>query len=162
MIEQHEAARALARVASAHGGLLTPEAVVKEAADPASPLHRYFEWDNRKAAHQFRIEQARRLIRSVEIDVSVSASRSVVVAPRYVSAPTRSGYLSISDLSRDPDEARAAVVAEMTRAAAALRRARTIAAVLEGVDLIEDLLDGVGRATRRFGGAGVDGPGARQ
>lgn len=46
---------------------LLPVAVVNEARDPESPLHRYFEWDDSKAAHAHRLDQARHLIASIEI-----------------------------------------------------------------------------------------------
>lgn len=42
---------------------LTAEVVVKEAEDPLSPLHSKFEWDNKEAGIQYRLEQARRLLR---------------------------------------------------------------------------------------------------
>ena len=44
-------------------GILTPHLVVKAAA--ADPLHDRFEWDDEKAGHQYRLQQARALIRVV-------------------------------------------------------------------------------------------------
>ena len=44
--------------------------VVKAAKDPANPLHRYFTWDVQKAAQQHWLEQARRLIRSVRVEIT--------------------------------------------------------------------------------------------
>lgn len=43
-------------------GVLRSEDVVREARSPRSPLHRAFQWDNAKAAHAFRLHQARQLI----------------------------------------------------------------------------------------------------
>lgn len=43
-------------------GAVTPEEVVKEARDPDSPLHPYFEWDDTEAAKEYRLWQARSLI----------------------------------------------------------------------------------------------------
>lgn len=51
----------------AHGHL-TPDLVVQAATDEQSPIHSIFEWDDGKAAHQHRLWQARRLIRSVQIE----------------------------------------------------------------------------------------------
>lgn len=48
-------------------GELTPEAVEAKARNPRSPLHGYFEWDDTRAAHLYRLEQARQLIRTVRI-----------------------------------------------------------------------------------------------
>jgi hypothetical protein len=44
-------------------GILRPESVVSAASDPASPLHPCFTWDDAKAGHEYRLEEARRLIR---------------------------------------------------------------------------------------------------
>lgn len=53
----------LNRIASKSGGILKPEIVVEEAKSEDSPLHSRFTWDDSEAAHQYRLEQARRLIR---------------------------------------------------------------------------------------------------
>lgn len=46
---------------------ITPVAVVDSARDPSSPLHAAFEWDDTEAARSYREEQARHLMRSLEI-----------------------------------------------------------------------------------------------
>ncbi|WP_128270364.1 hypothetical protein [Paenirhodobacter populi] len=46
-------------------GELTPKDVVSDARNPNSPLHSFFEWDDGEAAEQYRLQQARGLIRSV-------------------------------------------------------------------------------------------------
>lgn len=46
-------------------GELTPKDVVDDARHDNSPLHSYFEWDDSAAAEQYRLKQARGLIRSV-------------------------------------------------------------------------------------------------
>ena len=43
------------------------EAVVERAKDPESALHRHFQWDDTKAAHMHRLQQARNIIGSVDI-----------------------------------------------------------------------------------------------
>ena len=52
------------------------------AAEPkSSPLHSRFEWDNSKAGHQYRIWQARQLIRvSVEVRLGMDEPTSVFVS----------------------------------------------------------------------------------
>lgn len=57
----------LRRIAAAHSGILRPEDVIKAAKAESNPLHSAFTWDNTRAAHLWRLEQARHLIRvSVE------------------------------------------------------------------------------------------------
>jgi len=48
-------------------GRLEPEILVDEARPKSSPLHDWFEWDTKKAAHKHHLEQARYLLRSIEI-----------------------------------------------------------------------------------------------
>lgn len=55
----------LKRIADENGGVLKPESVVEEARPKSSPLHKRFTWDNSKAAHEYRLWQARQLIRVV-------------------------------------------------------------------------------------------------
>lgn len=58
----------LHRIAEKNDGALMPELVVDCARKPSSPLHSCFTWDNSEAAHQYRLWQARQLIRvSVQI-----------------------------------------------------------------------------------------------
>lgn len=46
---------------------LTPELVLADAREAASPLHAFFEWDDAVAAERYRIDQAGHLIRSVVV-----------------------------------------------------------------------------------------------
>lgn len=52
----------LRKIAKRHHGLLRVEHVIEEARDRGSPLHEQFTWDNKKAAHEYRLWQARELI----------------------------------------------------------------------------------------------------
>ena len=54
---------ALKRIAADNDGVLLPEEVVASARPVSSPLHSRFEWCNSKAAHEYRLWQARHLIR---------------------------------------------------------------------------------------------------
>lgn len=51
-------------------GPLTAERVVVYASDPLHPLHECFEWADQKAAHNYRLWQARDLIASVLIEIA--------------------------------------------------------------------------------------------
>ena len=59
-------------------GSLTPPAIVNAARPKKSPLHRYFEWDNSKAAEKWRLQQARLLVCSV-VTVSVDGEETTPV-----------------------------------------------------------------------------------
>lgn len=123
-------------------GLCTPETLVTVAADPEHVLHDQFNWDDQAAAHEYRLDQARALIRSVRVDYKVD--KRVIRSVAYVRDPAArekdQGYISIPRLRREPDAARAAIVAEFARAAAHLRRARDLAVVLGHAEDIEDMV----------------------
>lgn len=55
------------RIKNENGGALRAQDVVNEAASEASPLHRYFNWDDNEAAYQYRLWQARQLISAVVV-----------------------------------------------------------------------------------------------
>jgi len=46
----------------------TPEGLVEAAKNPSSPIHRYFEWNDKAAANQHRLSQARYYLRSIVIE----------------------------------------------------------------------------------------------
>jgi hypothetical protein len=70
------------RIRKAGAGMLEPEAVLEHARSHNSVLHGYFEWDDTKAAHQYRVGQAGDLIRAVQVDVT----RSNVEPPKTIRA----------------------------------------------------------------------------
>jgi len=55
----------LKRLADRHGGELRPADVVDAARPKRSPLHACFEWDDTAAAQEWRLHQARNLLRVV-------------------------------------------------------------------------------------------------
>jgi hypothetical protein len=89
-------------------GPLTPETVLQHARDKASPLHRHFEWNNSKAAEEYRLQQAAWLLRTVKVRVVVKDTRSsarafiaVKVDPDEPSP--RLQYVSLSAALDNPD-----------------------------------------------------------
>lgn len=92
-------------------GLIQPEEVVKVAADEESPLHRFFEWDDTEAAHQYRLFQARKLITRVNVLVVDSGPAMVNVKIATADGTRRQGYVPTERALADPD-LRAQVMAE--------------------------------------------------
>lgn len=89
---------ALRREAS---GELKPEAVVKDAQDSESPLHEFFPWKDSEAAHQYRLEIARRLCRSIIVMVGPEESKRPFRAFVHVSDEDGRRYMSTAEVMSD-------------------------------------------------------------
>ena len=82
-----------------------PHHIVKEAESKTSPIHNAFEWDNTVAGHNWRLQQARLLIRAVVHDrEDPKTGKMLRAVPSYVNVKTEEGsrYVSIAKvLSND-------------------------------------------------------------
>jgi len=74
----------LERIRAQHGGQLSPPDVVHESRPAHAPLHPVFEWDDSTAAEQWRLTQARNIIRSVRV-VTDGDDVESHTTPKYVS-----------------------------------------------------------------------------
>src|SRR5262245_33179475 len=84
-------------------GLLTPEAIVQAAENEVSPLHQYFEWDEQVAAHSWRLQQARILIRRFEIYNEELKIRVNALTALQVDREVGGGYRWTMDILKRPD-----------------------------------------------------------
>lgn len=132
-------------------GRLTPEAVLAEARDPQHVLHAEFEWDDAVAGGQYRLMQARRLIRSI-VDVLDDATREISVV-RYVRdatlPPDQQGYVSMDQARQEPATAAAIMAYELARVEAILKRAENLSGALGMRQEVRDVRGRVGRLARR-------------
>lgn len=146
-------------------GRLTARDVVTAARDPASPLHDCFEWDDSTAAEAWRTEQARSLIRSVVVNVTVE--ERTISSVHYVRDPTvgdEQGYVSVPQLRSEPEAAKAMLVVEFQRAEACYKRAMNLTAALgqPGIKIhrtVSDLRKRTARLREKMGdGDGANAP----
>lgn len=94
----------LKRIAAENGGVLQPETVVREAEPKSSPLHSRFTWDDSEAAHQYRIWQARQLIRvSVEVLAGTDKVVDVFVSLSTDRQKESGGYRVMTEVLSDAD-----------------------------------------------------------
>jgi hypothetical protein len=66
-------------------GEIVPEFVVEAAKNKNSALHNYFEWNNKEAAHKYRLQQASELLRRIEVRVIKDGEPKVFRAFEVVS-----------------------------------------------------------------------------
>lgn len=96
----------LKAIESEHG-IIQPLIVVEKAKTKGSPLHKFFEWNNHKAADQFRLWQARQLVASVYVRDAASENAIPIRAFVNVKLPTEDdseaqGYVSAATALRSP------------------------------------------------------------
>ena len=53
--------------AKRHGGVYRPVLFVEEASATSHPAHRWFEWDDAKAGHSWRVQRARQFVSGIRI-----------------------------------------------------------------------------------------------
>jgi hypothetical protein len=133
-------------------GRLTPAAVLDDARSPKSPLHKYIEWDQKKAAYQHQLDQCRELIRSVKVTYHTETThiRAIHYWRDPHAAATEQGYVSITKLRTDADLSRDALVEAFQYAADKLRRARELAIALDMVNEVQAFIDSLDEFRRRL------------
>lgn len=101
----------LERIREKHAGRLDADMVVHYAKSSNHPLHDLFEWDDNVAAQAYRVDQARQVIRSIEVVVEETPKAKPVRAFVSVVKDRERGYTSIRDAMTDA-QLRAQVVTQ--------------------------------------------------
>lgn len=129
---------ALAAILQAHDGRLVPGDVVTAAKDPAHPLHRHFEWDDKTAALAYRIDQAREIIRIVRIE----SEEGEEPQRAFLSIADRGGtaYRELAEI-KGSAELQLRLMEQAARDLRVFRnRYRSLADICEAIEVIEDKL----------------------
>ncbi len=125
-------------------GRVTAERLVQAASDKRHPMHRDFMWDNAKAGHKYRIEQARSIISNINMittDVSKPICTSYVRDPN---APQNmQGYISVASLRTEREAAHEFLMNEAAQLEARLDRMRGLADALDLVDELDTIISSV-------------------
>ena len=79
-----EDAAFLIKLYNDHKGKLKPSIVLDAARPKDSPIHHHFIWDNEEAAHKYRLNQARELIKSISIKVKVKGSLDPITIRAFI------------------------------------------------------------------------------
>lgn len=132
---------ALKEIYISEGGILRPETVVRYASNPDSSLHSCFTWDDTAAAHQWRLNQARQLIKvNVEMLPGANKAYSVFVSLSRDRTQAGGGYrLAVDVLSSTElrDEMVEQALSEFKAVRAKYERLRELIPIFAGMDVVE-------------------------
>lgn len=90
---------------SRYSSTFTPRDVLEAARPKSSPIHKYFDWDDKTAAEKYRLEQARRLVRAITIVVEDVQTRAFT-SPIKVSVDNgkfTKGFFRVDKAIGNPD-----------------------------------------------------------
>lgn len=126
-------------------GRVTAERLLEAASNGNHPLHEDFLWDDAKAAHKHRLDQARVMISSVRIVITDTTRK--IVTQGYVRDPNApshlQGYVAVTQLRTEREASHEALLAEATRLQAQLDRMRDIALGLDLGDELDAVVESV-------------------
>jgi len=113
--------------------ILTSEVVVRAAEDNNSILHKLFEWDDNKAAYNWRLQQARTILNNIEVTIITDGE------PREIAVfevTTRSeGYKSVDTFTNeDVDFVRASILRQLNTMKSKLKTYKEFDKVLFYID----------------------------
>lgn len=129
-------AEELERISRKHKGVLRPRDVVKFARNPETALHEHFEWDDTKAAEEYRLEQARRIIR-VQVVYLEEDSEPIRAYASLQKDRGRDSYRPITRVMQD-EEMRAELMEQALKEARAwMRRYEQLEELAEVFSAIE-------------------------
>lgn len=95
------AAKELQRIQNIYGSL-TPEIIVNESKEPGSVLYPIFEWDDNKAAYNYRLQQARILLNNIQVTIISDGEPKEISVFEVTSL--KEGYKNINTFSQDDIE----------------------------------------------------------
>lgn len=90
----------LETIRKANGGVLRPQNVVEFASNPNTELHSRFCWDDTKAAHEYRLWQAREVIR-VTVTMLPNKTEPTRVYVSLLEDRAKDGYRALVDVMGD-------------------------------------------------------------
>jgi hypothetical protein len=100
-VDPSKAAEELQRLQNVYG-IITPEIIVNESENPKAVLHPIFEWDDSKAAFNYRLQQARILLNNIQMTVITDGEPKEISV--YEVTSFKDGYKSIDTFTPDDIE----------------------------------------------------------
>ena len=122
-----------------HEGLLRPEAIVEYAEkNRNSILHQSFEWDDGKAAYNYRLWQARQLI--VRVTIEATEGRFIQAYVSLTSNRIKGGYRSMVEVFMNNDtreELLMDALEELNRIKAKYRELKELEKIFAEIDKVQ-------------------------
>lgn len=112
MSEIDKKKKAVEETMAALGENASAEEVLEYSTNPNAPLHPFYEWDDTRAGHQYRLQQTRQFIRLVVTVLPPEQPKPIelrVEQRKYISAPSDDGkrrYRLVTEVAKDPDKVR--------------------------------------------------------
>ncbi len=133
---------AMEKIKAKNGGSLTASALLDGAKSNRNVLHKAFEWDDAVAGHEYRLTQARTMIRSIKVVYAEKPNSSIRVYETVTEAPTkdypeRKVYKSQPEILADPvlrDEMLGNAIADIVRYRRKYAELSELAVVFAAID----------------------------
>lgn len=95
--------RHIEQLEAQNGHKATAEEMLDSARPSTSPIHHLFEWDDKKAAEEHRLDKARYLLRAVLVEYYIEATKKTVTVRAHVFSPKKKAYFSIKTVLNDTE-----------------------------------------------------------
>jgi len=133
-------------LAELNDGIINPHDVVEYASDPQTCLHSKFTWDDSKAASEYRLEQARKIIR-LEFEIIHSDSQEVGETRLFVSLSEdrkpKGGYRVVSEILTDEDMRQKMlrdILQELIRIKSKYKSIKELAGIFSEIDKLQRVI----------------------
>lgn len=103
-------------------GKVEPEIVVEEATPADAPLHPAFEWNDSKAAHEYRLDQARHICRAIVVIQDEEEAEPVRLMVHIPARDDQKGYYQSTEVAVDNYDEWTLATKELSRQANGLMR----------------------------------------
>jgi hypothetical protein len=152
-VDPQKAGEKIEEIRERDGGIQT-EAILAEAKKKRSPLHSAFEWDDTVASHQYRLIQARQLVKALVVCLEEGDEPAYV----HIKVDSAGYYQSTEVACRNTDEwslAHASAISRLQSASVALDQLDRVADRVrrESAGTVKDVRDTVSRAAQQLANA---------
>ncbi len=112
-IDPDEAVKELERIETVYGAL-TPENILEGSKDKSAVLHNLFVWDDKLAANQYRLQQARTIINNVEVIIVSNGEPIQIPVFEVITKNEQRVYKNIQEFTRpDAEQVRLQTIREI-------------------------------------------------